>query len=261
MENYRQAIPLPIKQFARKNSFFGCVYCGRMHVEYHHVSEYAIVHQHQADNIVLLCPNCHAKVHGHEITDKMLKKAIENPYNKKHHMASQELYLGEFTDVMFKLASVTFRGIANILAVDQRRLIWITSNEANDCILNADFLDENGEQVARVRDNVLTADTDLPNWDVIYQPGHLIIKSGKRKISLELSTRDDVIEIRTRIHFQGGVFDSLNSKDGFIVKSGESKVTINRLKFYNLEPDNNNQAAIHINTGEGGIRLTGSIRT
>jgi 5-methylcytosine-specific restriction endonuclease McrA len=58
-----RAIPSGIKREVRQRCGFGCVVCGLGIVQYEHVEpEFSDAVKHEADKIVLLCPQCHSKV-------------------------------------------------------------------------------------------------------------------------------------------------------------------------------------------------------
>ena len=59
MGESRPAIPSGIQREVRQRCGFGCVICGMPLYEYEHMKEWAIVREHVADDITLLCDQHH----------------------------------------------------------------------------------------------------------------------------------------------------------------------------------------------------------
>jgi hypothetical protein len=56
------------RQKTDEQSGFKCAWCGVLLTERHHITEYAVGGSNTADNLILLCPNCHTEVHNGTIS-------------------------------------------------------------------------------------------------------------------------------------------------------------------------------------------------
>ena len=68
----RKAIPEKIKKKIYQEAGMVCPVCGESDVatfEIHHIQPYSENNQHNEENLILLCSNCHAKVTAGEITE------------------------------------------------------------------------------------------------------------------------------------------------------------------------------------------------
>ena len=68
----RKAIPEKIKKKIYQEAGMACSMCGESDVttfEIHHIQPYSDNNEHEEENLILLCSNCHAKVTAGEITE------------------------------------------------------------------------------------------------------------------------------------------------------------------------------------------------
>ena len=62
---------------------FGCVICGSPLYEYDHLIPWSDVHEHEPENLVLLCPQHHAEKTKGFLTVEALASANDNPRNRE----------------------------------------------------------------------------------------------------------------------------------------------------------------------------------
>ena len=91
----RQPIHADMERAVRRKGYYGCVCCGCPIVDYHHIIPYSDVKEHTEENLVALCCNCHRDVHSGVISDRRLRQAISNPYNKQHQFVAHQFSLGD----------------------------------------------------------------------------------------------------------------------------------------------------------------------
>jgi len=76
----RKSIPEKIKKKIYQEAGMACPFCGESDVttfELHHVQPHSENQEHDEENLILLCSNCHAKVTAGEITEtEILRKKI-----------------------------------------------------------------------------------------------------------------------------------------------------------------------------------------
>ena len=66
-------IPIAVDQKVRKASGFRCAWCGNYLTERHHIYPFSVGGPHSEDNLILLCPNCHAQLGTGKISMDELK--------------------------------------------------------------------------------------------------------------------------------------------------------------------------------------------
>ncbi len=83
----RKPIPEKIKKRIYQEAGMICPICNETDVttfELHHIQPYANTNQHDEENLILLCSNCHAKATANEITEnEMLRLKLSLVYGKK----------------------------------------------------------------------------------------------------------------------------------------------------------------------------------
>ena len=67
-------IPTSISDAVKKAHYFECAWCGNALYDRHHIKEYALGGEHTLENLILVCPNCHRKVHDGDIDVDELRK-------------------------------------------------------------------------------------------------------------------------------------------------------------------------------------------
>ena len=81
-------IPLPIQREVRKRCGFGCVICGFPLYEYDHLTGWANVYEHVAEDITLLCDQHHKEVTNGLLPREKVFEANKSPYNLKYGLCS-----------------------------------------------------------------------------------------------------------------------------------------------------------------------------
>jgi hypothetical protein len=76
-------IPEPIKREVRQRCGFGCIICGFPLYEHDHMKEWALVQEHVAEDLTLLCDKHHKEVTNGFLPREKVIEANENPYNLK----------------------------------------------------------------------------------------------------------------------------------------------------------------------------------
>jgi HNH endonuclease len=98
-------IPKIISENIKKRHFFQCAWCCTGLFDRHHIKEFSEGGEHTEENLILLCPNCHRKVHNNEIDVKELKK------RKSTHLRNDRLqgnFVTDFNKLRIKVGGVTY---------------------------------------------------------------------------------------------------------------------------------------------------------
>lgn len=186
----REAIPAAIKREIRQRCGFGCVFCGLPFYDYEHMTEWATVKRHVADEMTLLCPNHHRQKTNGLISKEDLKKANENPFNLRQEMPPFA-FRAQPSSLVLKTGGVSFFYGSNatengmvVLSIQSERIIWLNFQDGN-LLLNLSLYDRKGKQIARIRDNELVYSTDP--WDITFVGKTVRIQAQSKDTLLSLT--------------------------------------------------------------------------
>ena len=171
----RQPIPADMERAVRRKSYYGCVCCGCPIVDYHHIIPYSDVKEHSEENLVALCCNCHRDVHSGVISDRRLRQAIRNPYNKQHQFVAHQFSLGDPTQTYIDVAGNKCYNTSVVLRVGTTDIIWFELGEDNQLLLNAKLYNALGIECAQIINNSWRALIKDDTWDLTYKGGVLVI--------------------------------------------------------------------------------------
>lgn len=211
----RPKLPTDVERAVRRKSYYGCVRCGCPIVEYHHIIPYHIVKEHDEENIVALCSNCHREVHNGVVSDRQLRKAIENPYNKQHRFVAHQFSLSDPTKSYIDVAGNKCYNTRIILKVDNTDIIWFELGQDNQLLLNARLYNAVGALCAQIINNQWFALIEDDTWDITYKGGVLVIKSSLNKVDVRLAVKNDVVFFEGAMLIQGTRF--LAKKDKVVL--------------------------------------------
>ncbi|MBP1920385.1 HNH endonuclease signature motif containing protein [Youngiibacter multivorans] len=191
MANIRN-IPEPVKRIVRQRCGFGCIICGHPIIEYHHINEWAVVKEHQPDNITLLCPSHHSDVTANRIPISTILHANKNPYCVLNQYSSPyNIFHSQDKDYSVLIGSLCFHMIHSTdifsqltpLMIDHMRIIQLVKIE-NKLGLFINIFDKNNKLVLRVYNNELVLSTGL--WDITYISNKLTLKENKQNLLCEM---------------------------------------------------------------------------
>lgn len=201
MSNNRPPIPEPLKRELRQEAYFGCVICGNPIIEYHHIEPYHKVKCHEKSNLVVLCPEHHHRANCGEIFKKKVIEAKNKPFNNEVKFIGKEFFLREYSKTKIKIGSNISETASTILQIDNKKLFTIEQDKDGYAVINAEFYNEKNKLIAVIENNEWKAYKEAKLWDISYSPGHLVIKSNKGRVFLELKLIDEYIEIKTKFHY------------------------------------------------------------
>lgn len=209
-------IPDPIRRAVRQRCKFGCVVCGMPIYHYDHIEQFAEVQEHKEENLVLLCPNHHQEKTSRRLSTDRILYLRDNPFNATRETAagykfepnrSLEVMLGdnkarcEFADGDGDhiVIQVELEPMFKIHCRDE----WITfSFKLTDAV---------GNVILAVIDGEMMVNTGM--WDYQYEGTHLVVRSGRRQILLDLNLSNQ------KIHIHRGAF-MLPTARGAVVDDG-----------------------------------------
>lgn len=183
-------IPLPIQREVRQRCGFGCVICGMPLYEYEHMSEWAQVHRHVADEITLLCDQHHREKTGGLLPKGILQKANANPFNLREGVSKPYNlhFSGNQAEIVIGGNSFTCedQGYGTVMvpiSIDGVALIGLILGDGH-LLLNVVAFDEFNSPVLHIKNNQLFYSTSP--WDIQLISTTLTIREAHRKILLEL---------------------------------------------------------------------------
>lgn len=175
-------IPANVAREVRMRCGFGCVICGKMICDYHHIEEFTEVDKHDPEKIVLLCKEHHADVTGSEngrrISDDRLKIFIDNPYSRRYGNNTWFNFT-EFKAV--KLGKFLFFDTRIILRIDGHDVLSFCEIRHDFPFfgINALFTDLTGKVILTIKENLVSGETDV--WDFTQEGNSIQINSAPKK--------------------------------------------------------------------------------
>lgn len=194
----RPPIPEGVKRKLRQEAYFGCVKCGCPIIEYHHIEPWSMVKKHEADNLVVLCPNCHREANVGAYYKEQVIADKKEPFNKRTRLVQNDFMLRKLDDIKVKIGGAEISHARSILTVRSIPLIFFNKTKDGRALLNAIFFDNSINPVAIIKDNEWTTFLNRDMWDIRYSPGHLIINLEQKKIFLDLKIKGNIIFLKMR---------------------------------------------------------------
>jgi hypothetical protein len=190
-EESRPPIPAHIKREVRQRCGFGCVFCGLPLYEYDHVVPWAETHEHDADNIVLLCDRHHREKSNQLLTIEQVEAANASPANLQHGWSAPYDLHYNGTDCEASIGSnihvwpTMHDGLITIpLLIDNTPIVMFRL-EDQQLLMTIQLFDEANELLVQVVDNELVFSTD--EWDVEFVGKTLTVRSGPRQVFIDIT--------------------------------------------------------------------------
>lgn len=186
-------IPEDIKKAVRKRDGFGCILCAVPIVDYEHVDPlFTDAHEHKAECITLLCPNCHRKVTGGQISKDIVKAAMLSPAAKKTGQIGDQIY---FCDVHPEIifAGARFTNCQIPIRAFGEDIVFI-EQEDEKFFLTAKLWDSCGKQTLQIKRNQWIASTDnIWDFKVIGNRFHIQEKEQKPAMIIRVENNSSLI--------------------------------------------------------------------
>jgi hypothetical protein len=213
-------IPADIKREVRQACGFGCVICRCPLYEYDHIEEYSVVGEHKADNLALLCPNCHTKKGKKQITKEWIRECKRSARSKL--LISDRIQKVSYTiDLGSNLISNFDQGY--IFDCDNFGFLFIDFTDSLS--LTGKFFDHDGAVALEISDNELQLNSNT--WDIEYVGSKITFRSDPRKIflSIDINSQRRLITI-TGKYFINEIPVTINEKG---VCLGETPIALQNI--------------------------------
>ena len=198
-----------------KSSGLKCAWCGVNMKERHHIDLYSDGGSNEAENLILLCPNCHTLVHAGYISKVELmnrRKALSGCVNRSAGFLSVMNKLG------VKLGSNTFVNTPNLIQSRGENLVVIASKN-DEMLISLRLYDKDKNLICWMHEN---------KWWVENEEVFDFIVS---KRSFEVITREEDIRLQIRI---GKEFITINGCifiEGFKLELSEDSIIYSNPNF------------------------------
>lgn len=189
MTDVRPPIPEATKRAIRKRSGFGCVVCGMPIYDYEHLQGFATVKRHVVKEMTLLCPQHHREKTNGLLPLQQLQEFVANPHNlRKGTSAPYQFNFHRGRSLVLTMANLRF-----VAPTGAQVMIPILINEyaplnfilrENELLMNFGLVDESGNDVFRVKDNVMVYSAN--QWDLTFIGRTLTIRQAAGTFILEL---------------------------------------------------------------------------
>ena len=178
-----------------------CAWCGCYLTIRHHIYPFSLGGPNTADNLILLCPDCHTDVHDGKISDDEIK-SMKIELSGKVERSSGILSIDK-NFLMVELGGFTAINSHNILLFNDIPLISM-KNENGYLLLSLRLFNENQNLVCWMSDNRWWVDHN-EILDFQFRMGYFSIFDKNSKPIIELSILKDKIRIVGSFNFPGGI--------------------------------------------------------
>ncbi|CAM3524977.1 HNH endonuclease signature motif containing protein [Paenibacillus lupini] len=187
----RPPIPEPMKREVRQRCGFGCVICGLPIYQYDHMKEWAIVKEHKAEDLTLLCPQHHTEVTHGLLSRESVFSANKDPINLRHGQSRPLLLHYNDPKIDFIIGSnivsweqnESYKDFAAIV-VDMELLLGFSFEDGNFG-LHMNILDSFNKVVLTILNNELIYSSEV--WDIQFVGKSLTIREGHRNILIKFT--------------------------------------------------------------------------
>ncbi|TCP66288.1 HNH endonuclease [Sphingomonas sp. PP-CE-1G-424] len=208
----RPPIPEGVKREVRQRCRFGCVICGMPVYHYDHVIEHAVVREHAAENLTLLCPNHHdAKTRG-RLAVEAVQEHNAAPFNLNRKNTAG-LDIGRARELRLEFGTNWYEtdtpaeNIAKSVVVVNNRTYLAFDREDGWLTASAIVTDLNGTELLTVVRGELVASTAL--WDITYVGSRLTARQTGGGIILDLTLTNAELNVHR------GAFIDYRDRSGF----------------------------------------------
>lgn len=181
-----RTIPEPVKRLVRQKWGFGCIFCGIAIIEYEHVDpEFVDCKKHDPDNIVPLCPTCHAMVTTKKWSKQKVKIQMKTPNKMGSGYTKNKFDFCSYNPVLV-LGGNSFKNSTFPIKIRGQEIIKIEKPKikGEPFLLSAVFTDESGKVSLVILKNEWLAYDNC--WDLETPGSSIIIRKGLGDIVLKL---------------------------------------------------------------------------
>ncbi|MBO8161781.1 MAG: HNH endonuclease [Thermosipho sp. (in: Bacteria)] len=230
MGQRRKDPPEPIKRKLRQEAGFGCCKCGFPIYDYHHIIKYSVEHHFRAEDMMLLCPNCHREATVGAMTEEEQCYYKANPFNIRRGYVEGLLKVNQ-KEMVISTGGIQFVNDGFIIMVDEEPLLTLKNSDKGTLEISLTLFDRDDNLLAIIDRNQWVAG-DPTIWDIEFGYQWLIMRRKSRDIRLHIDARCSPLEIRADLYRKGQFF-RLN-KAGLIFNGIISNVSMKDLCYVGM---------------------------
>jgi hypothetical protein len=205
----RPPIPEQIKLEVRRRCGFGCVICGLPLYEYDHIVDWAIVKQHVAEQITLLCDRHHREKTNGLLSAEQITSADQDPFNFRQGVSKPyDLhYDGDECETIIGSTRFTTKDagqgtLSASLVIDGNIIVGFVLIDGH-LLLHLQLYDEYNIPIATIYNNELIYSTSP--WDIKLTGRNLVIRAAERSVlvDIQFEVPNRIVIRRARVFCNG----------------------------------------------------------
>jgi len=186
----RKSLPASVARLLRQEAGFGCCACGKPIIEYHHIVPWAADRHYRADDMMALCPYCHATVNA--LSEAEQRKLKANPYNITRGWAEGPLQVNHSCSSLY-VGGTTVHSHGPFLTIDGEPIVALY-RESGRLEISLKLYGENDELLLFIERNEWISGDPLP-WDIQVTDQTITVRQRAGKISLGIDARQNPMRL------------------------------------------------------------------
>lgn len=200
--------PADIRRALRVEVGFGCPVdgCGSPYLTWHHFDPpWRERQHHDADGMIALCLQHHKEADSGAFSHEQLRVLKASPFLKRARVGPAGHFNWKREQLILNAGGSLFVRCPVFLAVGGRPIVWLSSDQNGNQLLNLDIWDTSGQLILSMRDNDWLVVADLDDVEAPPSARSLVVRDSSRDIraSIKFSTAtlDQILDDR-RTHEQ-----------------------------------------------------------
>ncbi|HEX8330130.1 MAG TPA: HNH endonuclease signature motif containing protein [Hymenobacter sp.] len=194
----RPKIPERIQKAVKAKHFLECAWDGTRLTDQHHIEHWYLGGQHTAENLILLCPNCHRQVHQGSITDAELR--ARQATHQKGDRQSFSFPFGARVPAV-RLGGNTFVETPILIQVGDDSILSYKVASDGEVLFSARLYDEDGNLFLWMSDNRICTPA---GFRLISDDGRIdIVDKSDPNHSFSIWQEDGILNVLSRSYLAG----------------------------------------------------------
>lgn len=189
----RPIVPADVALQLRREAGFGCCRCGHPFFEYHHIVAYAVDRHYRPNDMMILCPNCHAQATSGALSETEQRELKRSPFNIRKSYADGMLKIDQ-SSLVVGFGTVQLVRDGFLFKVDEEDLVSVRIGGMGRLELSLRLYSRRDNLIARVENNEWKTGSMFP-WDLQARWQWLKIRNKKCDVALEVDARQVPIQI------------------------------------------------------------------
>ena len=185
----RPIVPADIKRILRRESGFGCCFCGYPFYEFHHINPWARKNQHDPEDMMVVCPNHHHACTNSAISEDEQRIAKAKPVNLEEGFIFGKLHVGQ-QNLLVDIGSNIIEDTPTIFSSSNNDEVFmgLAVNDLGILELSMSLIDGSGNFIGLIDRNEWIV--SIPDaWDLEASERFVTLRSGPRNITVKIDAR------------------------------------------------------------------------